>query len=69
MQFKHHSKAEVVRAALLILYTIFSLYFDARNFVFTDGSSYLLYAVLKLVQLVLIAMLLRKIESVWRTRC
>jgi membrane protein len=69
MQFKHHSKAEVGRAILLILYTFFSVYFDARNFVFTDGSSYLLYAVLKLLQLLLIAMLLRKMEMVWRTRC
>ena len=69
MQFKHHTKAEVGRAILLILYTFFSVYFDARNFVFTDGSSYLLYAVLKLLQLVLIAMLLRKMEMVWRTRC
>ena len=69
MQFKHHTKAEVGRAVLLILYTIFSVYFDARNFVFTDGNSYLLYAVLKLAQLILIAMCLRKMESVWRTRC
>jgi len=69
MRFKHHSKAEVGRAVLLILYTIFSVYFDARNFVFTDRSSYLLYAVLKLVQLVMIAMFLREMESLWRTRC
>ena len=69
MQFKHHTKAEVGRAVLLILYTIFSVYFDARNFVFTDGNSYLLYAVLKLAQLILIAMCLRKMESVWRMRC
>lgn len=68
MQFKGLSRVTIGRVLVLILYAFFSVYFDGRNFVFTDGSSYLLYAVLKFVQILLIASMLRTAENIWRTK-
>ena len=68
MQTEEVRKMSPGSIVIFVLYTCFSVYFDGRNFVFTDRSSYLLYTLLKLVQLALFFGLLSALERIRKTK-
>ena len=63
MGVKKLSKAELARSLILVAYLPISIFFDLQNFSFPEPSSYLLYVVSKLVQLFLLYLLLKSVQT------
>jgi membrane protein len=69
MGVKKLSKAELARSLILVAYLPISIFFDLQNFSFPEPSSYLLYVVSKLVQLFLLYLLLKSVQTAIQKRC